>query len=345
MSGAQLVRQAAAALEGSLRLHSGDELLIVWDETVTPDLVEALRSAAALRGIRASVLTYEPLSYRPMAEFGLFGGGSLPSDSVLVPAGLAAALQSCPTLALATSDVELLTFSRAFRQALAAGTRALSFSYLTTESALRLLPESAEEAEELRSVTARGGELLAATRQVRVTSEAGTDLRLTLGTYVGRTHDGLVKPGTRQTLPAGQVSRVPDDGSAEGVIVIDRSIAANDFRALSEPVRFTVTRGYVTSVDGGLEAQKLRRWLAAQEHPEIYHVTELAFGTNRRCRLTGVAAPAEDTHTAGCVSFALGADVHIGGRIAAPAHIDMTMRAATLELDGRAIVSDGVLQL
>ncbi len=345
MSGSQLVRQAAAVLEGSLRLGSGDEVLIVWDQTVTPDLVEALRAAASLRGIRAYQLTYEPLNYRPMAEFGLFAGASVPAGGLPVPPGLAAALRSCQALVLATSDLDLLMYSQAFHEAFAAGTRAISLSYLTTESALRLLPTSAAEAEELRLLTARGGRLLAAAREAHVTSAAGTDLRLRVGQYQGRTHDGLVRPGTRQTLPAGQVSRVPDDGSAEGVIVIDRSIAANDFRSLSEPVRFTVERGYVTSVDGGLEAQKLRRWLAAREHPEIYHVTELAFGTNSRCRLTGVAAPAEDTHTAGCVSFALGADVHCGGSTSAPAHIDMTMRAATLELDGHAVVADGALRI
>ena len=116
----------------------------------------------------------------------------------------------------------------------------------------------------------------------------------------------------------------------------------HDYRRL--PSRSLHRRArYVTAIDGGSEAKKLRDWRAHEDDPEIYHPTELAFGTNGRCRLTGVAAPVEDTHTAGCVSFALGADVHIGGRTSAAAHIDMTMFSATLELDGRAIVRDGSL--
>ncbi len=343
MSGGQLVAQGGAVLSGNLGLSAGDEVLIVWDETVTPDLVEGLRSAAITAGMRPYVLTYQPLNFRPMAEFGLFAGSSLPPEGLPIPRGLETALRSCPVIAFATSDVDFLMFSPAFKQILAGGTRVVSLSYLTTESAIRLLPTHVDEVRALGALTARGGALMAAATEVRVTSPAGTDVTMRLGQYSGRTHNGLVAMGTRQSLPAGQVSRVPNDGTANGTVVIDRSIAANDFKALPEPVRFTVRDGSVTSIDGGLEAGKLRRWLEAHSDPRIFHLTELAFGTNHRCRLTGVAAPCEDTHTAGCVSFALGADVHIGGRTVAPAHIDMTMRDATLELDGNAVVKDGML--
>lgn len=343
MSGSQLVAQGGAVLSGHLGLAAGDEVLIVWDETVTADLVEGLRSAAIAAGIRPYVFIYQPLNYRPMAQFGLFAGASLPPEGVPIPPGLEGALRSCPVIAFATSDLDFLMFSPAFKKILAGGTRVVSLSYLTTESAIRLLPTDVEEVRALGALTDRGGALMAAAREVRVTSPAGTDLTLRVGQYTGRTHNGLVAKGTRQSLPAGQVSRVPDDGSANGVVVIDRSIAANDFKALTEPVRFTVRDGYVTAVDGDLEAGKLGRWLAAHADREIFHLTELAFGTNHRCRLTGVAAPCEDTHQAGCVSFALGADVHIGGRTMAPAHIDMTMADATLTLDGTPVVKDGAL--
>ncbi|MFN2521125.1 MAG: hypothetical protein ABR525_08780 [Candidatus Limnocylindria bacterium] len=343
MSASQLVAQAAAVLEGALTLRRGDEVLIVWDETVTADLVEALRCAAITSGIRPYVFTYQPLAYRPMAEFGLFAGASLPPGGVRIPAGLAGALASCPVIAFATSDLDFLMFAPPFKDILAGGTRVVSLSYLTTESAMRLLPGSLEEVEALRACTDEGGSLMAKAKKVCVTSPAGTDLVLELGDYTAKIHNGVVAKGARQSLPGGQVSRVPNDGTANGTIVIDRSIAANDFKQLGEPVRFIVEDGYVTKVEGDLEAAKLGRWLARHDDREIYHLTELAFGTNPRCRLSGVAAPCEDTHTTGCVSVALGADVHIGGRVMAPAHIDMTMRDATLELDAHAVVKDGAL--
>lgn len=344
MSASQLLAQAKAVLLGSLSLRQGDEVLIIWDETVSADLVEGLRCAAIYAGIRPYLFVYSPLSYRPMAELGLFASASLLPDGVALPPGLLTALRSCPAIVLATSDMEMMSmFSPAFREILAGGTRVAALAYLTTESAVRLLPDDLEEVISLSELTNRGAALLAGAREVRVTSPAGTDISLRVGQYKGKTSDGVIVPGQRQLLPAGQVTRVPDDGTASGTIVIDRSIAANDFKPLRDAVTFTVKDGYVTSIDGTLEAANLRHWLASQDNQEIYHLTELAFGTNSRCRLTGVAAPCEDTHTAGCVSFALGADVHIGGRTNAPAHIDMTMRDATLELDGMAIVKDGTL--
>jgi 2,5-dihydroxypyridine 5,6-dioxygenase len=344
MSANQLLAQARTVLLGNLSMGHGDEILIVWDETVSADLVEALRCAAILADIRPYLFVYSPLQYRPMAEVGLFAGASLLPDGTVMPPALGLALRSCPVVALVTSDMEMMSmFSPAFREILAGGTRVAALSYLTTESAIRLLPDGLEEVASLSELTNRGAALLAGGRDVRVTSPAGTDITLRVGQYKGRSSDGVIAPGQRQLLPAGQVTRVPNDGTANGTLVVDRSIAANDFRPLRDAVTFTVEDGYVTKIEGALEAANLRHWLASQDNHEIYHVTELAFGTNSRCRQAGVAAPCEDTHTAGCVSFALGADVHIGGSTRAPAHIDMTMRQATLELDGTALVKDGTL--
>jgi leucyl aminopeptidase (aminopeptidase T) len=127
--------------------------------------------------------------------------------------------------------------------------------------------------------------------------------------------------------------------------VIDRSVNAPHFTQLSGPIDLRVEDGVVVDISGGADAQELSRWLASLDDPHVYNLTELGIGTNRRCHLAGVAAPCEDTHTLGCVSFALGADVHLGGVVSAPCHVDMTMRAATLELDGRRLVDAGALRI
>ena len=73
----------------------------------------------------------------------------------------------------------------------------------------------------------------------------------------------------------------------------------------------------------------------------MYHITEIGLGTNSRCIRCGVAAPAEDTHAAGSVTFALGCDVHIGGSTRAPAHIDCTTAGGNLEVGGVEVVRGG----
>ena len=73
----------------------------------------------------------------------------------------------------------------------------------------------------------------------------------------------------------------------------------------------------------------------------MYHITEVGLGTNKRCIQCGVAAPAEDTHGAGSVTFALGCDVHLGGSTKGPAHIDCTTHMGNFQVNGIDIVKDG----
>jgi len=153
----------------------------------------------------------------------------------------------------------------------------------------------------------------------------------------------VVGSGQMLFLPAGNVARVPDEGSANGVLVIDRTVCANDYKELREPITIEVVAGNAVSITGGMEAKLLREFLKDQGDPRAYHLTELAVGTNPLCRLSGVGAPSEDTHVHGTVSFALGCDVHLGGTTPGPAHVDMTMRFPTLISDGTVVTDQGRL--
>lgn len=340
---ARLLDQALVLLRDNLGLRGGEHLLILGDGTVGPEIVAAARCAAVALGARPIELTFDPETQRPIHEYCRFAGASLLDLPPSLPRAVLAAVAVAERAIFAISDSSIF-FSPEVREA-ASRCPALSLNYLTTEHALRLLPESREEAQALVDLTREVERLVASARRARVTSTAGTDLTLALGQYRVFVQDGAPAPNRawRQLLPAGQVSRVPDDQSAEGVLVIDRSMCAFDFRELREPVRLTVQRGDVVSIEGGLEAERLRRFLADFDDPAMRHLTELGVGTNRRCRFTGVAFPWEDTHTLGCVSMALGCDVHLGGRVRGSAHIDMTQRFASLELDGRLVVSEGKL--
>jgi 2,5-dihydroxypyridine 5,6-dioxygenase len=137
---------------------------------------------------------------------------------------------------------------------------------------------------------------------------------------------------------------MPNARTANGYVVIDRSVNAPEFRELSDPIGFRVEDGYVTEIHGGVEARRMERFLARlDDEGEAYHLTELGVGTNKLCQVAGLAGPAEDTHTRGCVSLALGADVHLGGETIGACHLDMTMRFATLMLDEQLIVEEGRL--
>ena len=339
---ASLLTQAGTVIQHCLKVRPGDEVLLVSDESLSPDMLDTFRAAAVQAGAREHVMTYQPFNRYAPHEYSRFAGASLRTDQLELSSTLISAMQGADAILFLHSDLELF-FVPAFIE-LSRRKRIISLLYLSVDSALRLLPSSAEEVQSLRGRMEAGEKLLNAAQQARITTPAGTDITFSLGQYPAMIQSGFVDDSGMSIIPGGQVLRVPNDGSASGRFVIDRTIAVHTYKVVSEPITFYVERGDVIRVEGGLEGQRLSRWLEDLRDPRIYHVTELAFGVNPRCRLTGVAAPAEDTRNPGTVSLALGCDVHLKGSNPAPAHCDMTMRLPTLELDGSAIITDGTLQ-
>jgi aminopeptidase len=100
---------------------------------------------------------------------------------------------------------------------------------------------------------------------VRVTNEAGSDIRVGLRGRAPKSDDGdFSRRGSGGNLPAGEVFVSPELGSAEGVIAFDLSISAikGDI-VIREPIRCRVEGGFVVEVGGGREAALLRAALDA----------------------------------------------------------------------------------
>lgn len=336
-----LVPHAGVALRYYLRMQPGERLVIAWDETVSTSLYEAFRTVAVTDSVDATVVVFRPLAERHIREYGLFAGRSL-LPALRMPAPLLAALEAADAFVLLGSDTELL-FSPDLATLLAGGRRGLFFPYHDSGYAYRLLFQSDEEAKHQSGIIGAVGAALESATQVRVTSAEGSDLTLRVGEYRTSRRSGEVAPGQLHILPAGNVLRVPDPQSASGRLVIDRTICANDYKELHEPIVLDVSRGRVTSITGGTEAKLLRTFLEGLGDERAYNLTELGIGTNPLCRWSGIGAPSEDTHVKGTVAFALGCDTHIGGITPAPVHIDMTMRFPNLFLDGAQIVDGGSL--
>jgi 2,5-dihydroxypyridine 5,6-dioxygenase len=324
----------------------GDNVLIVWDDvSASRDMAEALRAAVLACDAKPYVLTYEPDGHFERKDFCHFAAASLRRNELRLPPIMKGALLGADCVILLISDLRV-PFAPEFGEIISSGKRAIRITQFDSESSLRMLPSSAEEVQRLADAVRRAGDRFARAREARVTSQAGTDLTLSLGQYKVGMHLGSADGTTGlQILPGGQVARTPDDRSARGVLVIDRAIQANDYRDLTEPIRLIVEAGSVQRIEGELEAEKLRRFLKDLNDPNVYHLTELSLGVNRRCRFSGVAGGIEESHTAGAVAMAVGCDTHQGGSTPAPVHIDMTMRWATLELDGQRVVEEGKLLL
>jgi 2,5-dihydroxypyridine 5,6-dioxygenase len=340
----KLFDRARIALRYCALVKPGDQVLIVSDSTLSPRILNAFITAAHADGAKVCQVSYTPQLYIHMKQYCLFAGVSQNPSLAEPPPSVSLSIEEADVIVLLSSDMTFY-FSQAYRKAISMGKRIIHSAYITEENMLVLFPESEQEVVELDNLTQTIGSIFEPGGDVRFTSCLGTDFECSIGQYGLKCSGGRNRiegrPILAETIPGGQVTRVPDDGTAHGHIVLDRSIAGREFRELNEPIHLDIEKGYVCKISGGWEANDLNRFLDELGGGEMYHITEVGLGTNKRCFRCGVAAPAEDTHTAGSISFALGCDVHLGGSVRAPAHIDCTTRRGNLKVGGVDIVREG----
>ncbi|WP_037370846.1 hypothetical protein [Amycolatopsis orientalis] len=206
--------------------------------------------------------------------------------------------------------------------------------------------------EDLRARVEAGGRKLKAGKQLRVTSKAGTDLTADIsGDDLPVTHQwGYVdEPGRWDHWPSGFVACFPRDRSAQGTIVLQPGDALIPWqRYVRDEVAFTVENGFITGIDGGLDAQVLRDYFEAWQDPEVYAVSHMGWGLHPIANWAAfeVYEPRslygqELRSTPGNFMWSTGPNRFAGRET--PAHLDIPMRGCTVEIDGEAMTVDGVL--
>jgi leucyl aminopeptidase (aminopeptidase T) len=176
------------------------------------------------------------------------------------------------------------------------------------------------------------------TREVRITSPAGTDLRATVtGREPMAWLTGICRnPGEVSALPGGEVSLPPLEGTSEGIVVWER--VASDLGALDAPVTITVRAGRATDIAGGASAERLRALVATV--PDADNIGEIGIGLNPAARIADEITEAKKAF--GTVHVALGDSANeYGGLVECDVHLDGLVMSPTIEFDGIAVVVDG----
>jgi leucyl aminopeptidase (aminopeptidase T) len=177
---------------------------------------------------------------------------------------------------------------------------------------------------------------------VRVTTPAGTDCTFDLSGRSWLIDDGrVIGRGAFGNLPGGEVYIAPIRSGAEGVCVIDCSIAVPGLGILRQPIRLTFEGGRIVDVGGGVEADRVRAVIAeAGEGADM--VAELGIGTNDQARLTGSIMT--DEKVLGTAHVAFGDNEgHYGGDNKATIHVDGVMADASVWVDGTLTLERGML--
>lgn len=255
---------------------------------------------------------------------------------------------SAAIAALSASDLVLdlmtLLFSPEQHAILATGTKIL-LAVEPPEVLARLVPTEADRTR-VKAAAAR----IAKAKEMYITSAAGTNLSCKLGEFPVISEYGFVdEPGRWDHWPSGFALTFPDEGGTNGTIVVDKGdILLPQKRYCSERIVLTVKNGYATKIEGGIDAELLKDYMAAFNDPEAFAISHIGWGLQSRARWStlglydreatiGMDARAFE----GNFLFSLGPNNEAGGSRTTTCHIDIPLRRCTVRLDGEDVVREG----
>lgn len=299
-------------------IRQGESVVVVTDQAKKPEAA-ALLAAATMYTDRIELIELA----------GMTGNAQEP------PAEVTAALRRAAIGLLVTNYS--LSHTQARHQACAAGARIASLPGITMEMMQRTLSADYDQIERDSQQLAR---LLTGAHQAVLTSPAGTALTLSLGGRAAIADTGkLLTAGAFGNLPAGEAFLAPVEGTTQGRLVIDGSLA--DI-ALDAPVRIDIQDGVATRISGGVAAQQLKAAMI-EVGAAARIVAELGVGTNP---LALVEADVLESEKAwGTCHVAFGNNAGFGGTNQVMFHSDGVIRQPTLMCDGQLVVKDGQLLL
>ena len=323
-------------------LQPGDQVAILGETQSRPVLMEMARLVATRLGGRCFMLTLpsvlghgEPLTRST---------GACPAiqNSAPVIAALAASalIIDCTVEGLMHApELPAIVQGNGLTQP-----RILYVSNEHPEALCRLLPD--EQTEQQVKVHLKR---LRAARTMRVSSAAGTDLRIDLQGAVGGGNWGYTsRPGTLTHWPGGLVLAFPAAGSVNGTLVLAEGDVNLTFkRYIDKAVTLTIEDDYVTRIDGtGVDADLLRSHFEAWGEREAYAVSHVGWGLNAAARWDSMAFydkrdfnGTELRAFAGNFLYSTGAN-ETAGRYTR-GHFDWPMRHCTIALDDAVVVDTG----
>lgn len=241
-------------------------------------------------------------------------------------------------------DLMTLLFSPEQLDILKHGTKIL-LAVEPPEVLCRMVPTAADRT---RVLAARAR--LAVAREMHITSAAGTDLRCPLGEFDPIPEYGFVdEPGRWDHWPSGFVLTFPDEGAANGRIVIDKGdILLPQKNYVSDPIVLTIENGFATRIEGGVDADLLNDYMSSYNDPEAYALSHIGWGLQPKARWSTLGLLDREAHIGmdarayeGNFLFSLGPNNEAGGKRTTACHIDIPLRQCTVALDGEAVVERG----
>ena len=337
ISDTELIRSWTQVLQLS-KLQAGQSVTVLTSENTHAQTLRCAITAVSMLGATVCTLKLEPvngekaLSRDPLAYLGTTPlTGNPPAIAALKASDL-------------VLDLMTLLFSPEQHEILKAGSKIL-LAVEPPEILARMVPTE----EDYQRVQA-GMRLLENASLMRVTSSAGTDLQLPFGQYPVTGEYGFVdQPGRWDHWPSGFVFTWPDEGMASGRIVLDKGDVLLPMKSyVTEQIVLTVEQGFVSRIEGGVDADMLREYMASFNDPEAYAISHIGWGLQKRAfwstlglydREASIGMDARAV--SGNFLFSLGPNNEAGGSRTTACHIDIPMRGCNVFLDELQVVRQG----
>jgi len=362
---ARLKEAARIAIEDSLKVREGEQVLIVSNPR--PDvaaIAEALYDAS-IEAKGKPVLVFQPVKTQlSFAEPAVLAAVGAKPDVVI---SLSDDKMGKDPKGIASPYVhEGKKYDSIFGLQLDGEKTCRSFwsPSTTVESFIRTVPIDYAELQRRCAVIKQ---ILDDAVEVRITAPGGTDVTVGLRGRKATSDDGnFSAPGTGGNLPAGETFISPENGTSRGTICFDGSISVNGGDlVLKTPIKCAVEGGFVREISGGKEAARLLETIEVAERNareyerdgklpagsgEEYarnarNIGELGIGLNAEARITGQML--EDEKAFRTCHFAIGSNYDDDAH--SLIHLDCLVKNPTITAifeDGteRVIERDGELE-
>ena len=236
----------------------------------------------------------------------------------------------CPT-------AKSLTHTNARRAASAKGVRVATFPGITEEVMIRGMNADYKK---IAALSIKLKKILEKGKRIKVTAPAGTDISFEIAGRTAIASKGLFhKKGESGNLPTGETFLAPIEGTANGVFVVDGSMAGLGL-IKNAGIKIEVKDGFATKIKGGKLASQLKLMLDGVGKM-ARNIAEFGIGTNDSAKLSGILL--EDEKVMGTVHIALGNNVSMGGNVNVPLHLDGVIKQPTVYMDDKLLMKDGKL--
>jgi len=231
-------------------------------------------------------------------------------------------------------------YTHAYNEVLDSGAKML-LSCSDEELIYRLAP-----IDEIIQKTEKAADIITGKSKIRIVSDAGTDIEMSIRGRVCNAQVGAVSEKRRwDNFPSGLTEIAPVEDSVNGTLVIapgDPVVELN--KLINEQIRCEIRGGEIINIEGGLEAKHLRDWLNQWEDPAAKVIAHTGFGTDFRATIFSTEAMDWESLEGG-INIAFGSNFarFLNGKNVAKSHIDIILMNASFYVDDLLMVDKGKL--